>query len=195
MSKKHIPYRLEDGEVNPDYVSAWKLENPDRVRAHNRKSSAKYRKTDAWKEYLNNWRRNWYKENAYLQFLRSIPGVLKTTLIGRQENPNMKPRKMRKDNQIVLENLFKIGWDTQTDLHINHKVSLLYLLEIDPHLDRTIAYDAINLELVTKAQNHSLEKREVGRRTLEAARAMESRYPLELKGLVKLVKSKLGTVK
>ena len=191
MPKKHIiPSRL-NGEDNPEYMDKWKTEHPEQVRASNRKSSAKWRQRDEWKEYLRNWRREWYTQgnNAYLQYLRSVPSCIKQML------KKGKGQKMRKDTIQILENLEAIGWDIETTLHINHKCSLYWLIQINPDLPKTVAYDKINLELITKASNHSLDKREVGRRTLEAARAMESKYPDELKGLVKLIKKNLGEVK
>jgi hypothetical protein len=184
-----ITYRLPDGTPNPQYFEKWKRENPDKVREHNRKASAKTRQTEEWKEYLRNYRREWYKKNRYLQYIRSIPSGLRHML------KQGKGQDMREESSTILENLYAIGWTIETDQHINHKVSLYWLMKINPELPKTIAFDKVNIELVDKADNHKLKNREVTRRTLEYAIALESKYPKELKGLANLIKKNLGEVR
>jgi len=182
--------KLKNGKFkhNPEYLNKWKIEHPDSVRAANRKSSSKYRKTAKWLEYHAAWRRNWYKDNAHLHYIRTIVGNIRMAI--------RKGATMEFENQTVYEQLQEIGWDAYDTKHVvNHKVSLYWILKVCPDICKIVAYDPIKLELCTKKENHGVAKREVTRETLIVAMALESKYPIMLKGLTELIKSNLGVMK
>lgn len=185
--KKYIPSRNPDGTHNVEYTRNWREEHPIESRESNRKASRKYREEHRkeWNAYYSAYMREWYKRNKKIHYLRSIPSCIK---IGIRKNANFE-----QTFSTILANLQSIGWSEDCEQHINHIVSLRFLVKVCPDLPSEVAFDSLNLELTSHAENCSASKREVNNRTLEIATKLEKKYKI-LKGLAKVVKKNIGKV-
>lgn len=100
-------------------------------------------------------------------------------------------------NKKIFDNLTKIGWsvDIPSNICLNHKCSLVWLFTFNINLPFDICYDVDNIELVSRISNNMVWKRQVTDEVIVVAKILEKKYPEQLKGFGKYMKSKKGLVK
>lgn len=168
----------------------YKLKHPILARRINKINSRIYRERnpEKIKEYNSKYFKEWLTDpiNYACHRARILVGVLRIAI--------NKGRKLRQANLMLLKNLESVGWTADMDdtLCLNHKISLKLLFKFDSELENMVVYDKINLEVITKIENNSAQKRKITKDTIRIASRLEKKY--SLKGLTKYVTKHFGEI-
>jgi len=169
----------------------YRAEHPVKYRNMWKNSARKYREShkEENREYMSNYFKEWRSDpiNAKCHWTRCLVGYMR--------RQNLKGASSKYD--WIADNLYQVGWSENMDksLCINHICSLHYLFSFCINLPLEIVYNVNNIEVVTKIENNKAKNRTVTERTLRAARKLEKKYPIDLKGFEEYLTKYKGDIK
>jgi len=153
----------------------WVRENPEEAKA-----------------YMNKYYKEWLEKgfNKQIHTFRTRVACLKHQL---NKFPGCK---LKETNSLLLENLTRVGWDKNlpSDKVVNHIISVKILVEFTQgKISMAEVFHYRNLEICSKEINSRSIKRQVNKKMISVATALEKEF-VSLKGLTAHVKSLEGQV-
>lgn len=189
---------FKDKEAFNQYMRQWKKENREKDIKKAREIDRKHRRRwvkrnpEAAKEYMKNYFKEWLKNpiNNKSHGIRTRISSLRSQL---RDFPDCE---LRESNQILYENLLKIGWrlDMPKEKVVNHICSLKILLEFKFDLPMYILSSYLNMEICDKSTNSRAVKRKINKKILKTAERLEREFPSELEGFSSHLKTLEGQV-
>jgi len=179
------------------YQREYRRKNPLIFRENNRKQAAKNRKKRGYNKKFSAYFKEWYASsplNAKCHNYRTFIGTLKLVL--KRMETTTRRRAWKPEIKQIYENLQSVGWvpDLPKDMCVNHCCSIKIILEFNIEVPRHVVYEKYNIEVITKVENNSFEKRTITKDTVKIARRLEKDYPSYLKGFGKHVEKQIGRV-
>ena len=145
------------------------------------------------KAYMKDYYKKWLNEghNRKIHIFRTRVACLKHQL---NKFPGCK---LKETNKLLLENLLKIGWrkDQPPSKVVNHIISVKILVEFTQgKISMTEVFNWRNLEVCSKEINSRSIKRQVNKKMIKVAAALEKEFPVTLNGLESHLKTLEGQV-
>jgi hypothetical protein len=150
---------------------------------------------ETWKKNNKKYFANWLKKdpiNWMAHKYRTKLASIKLTLL---KSPHGETN-LKEDSKTILQAVRAIGWNEYLDksIALNHKVSILLLLQFNPQTPVTVCYSKENLELIPSVLNNRASKRRINSNVLKVALRLEKLHPFYLSGLTDFLLKRRGEI-